>query len=376
MTPQTSRRGVRRPHVLVALVALSSLLFVAPATSADETPPEITPTVIGSWGLNGWRISDTTVTWLISEPDEGSWVTETVGCDAHTVSVESSGVTFTCTARNNHDLQDSRSVTIKVDKTPPDVTLSSDRPADANGWFNHPLGFEVTATDGFSGVDTCDPVPAYGGPDKASAKRTVRCRDKAGHEATDAFTFAYDDTPPTVEAVPGRKPDRHGWYSHAVRIAFAGTDPVSHIDRCSSMSYKHPNSPRASVTGSCRDRAGNQTLRTFRFRYSNPLLQPRLGKRVSAPPLLDWVGVPHARGYNVQLWHKGRKILSRWPVASQLKLQRRLRFQGQTHWLRRGQRYTWYVWPRFRRGYGTLFGKSRFVYVRPAARPVSGGGLA
>jgi hypothetical protein len=86
--------------------------------------------------------------------------------------------------------------------------------------------------------------------------------------------------------------------------------------------------------------------------------------RVSSPPLLDWVGVPRARGYNVQLWHDGRKILSRWPTASQMQLDRRWSYQSRNSRLARGESYTWYVWPRFRHGYGKMLGSSRFAFVQ------------
>jgi hypothetical protein len=135
--------------------------------------------------------------------------------------------------------------------------------------------------------------------------------------------------------------------------------------------YRQPNSEHASVTGSCWDRAGNQASGTHTFRFSRPLLLPRSGVRVASPPLLDWVSVPRALDYNAQLWHNGRKILSRWPSASRLSVQRSWRFQGRAYRLQRGESYTWYVWPRFRSGYGRLLGSSRFVFVRASARTVA-----
>jgi hypothetical protein len=92
---------------------------------------------------------------------------------------------------------------------------------------------------------------------------------------------------------------------------------------------------------------------------------------VASPPLLDWVSVPRALDYNAQLWHNGRKILSRWPSASRLSVQRSWRFQGRAYRLQRGESYTWYVWPRFRSGYGRLLGGSRFVFVRASSRTVA-----
>jgi hypothetical protein len=93
--------------------------------------------------------------------------------------------------------------------------------------------------------------------------------------------------------------------------------------------------------------------------------RPRAGAVVTAPPLLNWRGVPGALLYNVQLWRDGRKILSRWPWKSQYQLQRSWRQNGRRYTLEPG-RYTWYVWPRFEGRYGKMIGKS-FFYVRAAS---------
>ena len=356
----------------VATLVLGAAFLVGPAPAADPTPPKIEYTLYGTWGLNGWHTTNTTVTWLITESDPGEWVTNTAGCDADTVTTDTAGVTYTCTARNNLGAQDTKQVTIMVDKSPPSVTVDPDRSADANGWYNDALSFSATPADTMSGPGTCDSAPTYSGPDKASAEVTVKCRNGAGLEGSGSFPFKYDDTAPSIKAAPARKPDRYGWYSRAVRISFAGQDAVSHVAGCSSQMYGHPNSANAAVTGWCEDRAGNRATKTYRFRFASPLLQPRKGMRVSSPPLLDWVSVPRARGYNAQLWHDGRKILSRWPASSQLKLDRSWQYQGRMCRLARGESYTWYVWPRFKHGYGKLLGSSRFAYVRGSSRAIAG----
>ena len=326
--------------------------------------------VTGTLGQHGWYTTNTWVKWIIDEPD-GPYFTS--GCDAQLVSTETAGVQFTCTATNEAGLSSPPlSVTIKVDKSPPSVTVDPDRPADVNGWYNEALTFSATPVDPMSGAGTCDSAPTYSGPDKAGARVTIACRNGAGLEATGSFPFDYDDTAPNIKAIPARRPDRYGWYSRAVRIGFAGQDAVSHVADCSSQMYGHPNSANAAVTGWCEDRAGNRVTKTYRFRFASPLLQPRKGMRVSSPPLLDWVGVPRARGYNVQVWHDGRKILSRWPASSQLKLDGSWQYQGRVCRLARGESYTWYVWPRFKHGYGKLLGSSRFAYVRGSSRAIAG----
>ena len=141
--------------------------------------------------------------------------------------------------------------------------------------------------------------------------------------------------------------------------------------------YRGPDRADASVTGWCRDRAGNQGFRTRRFKFSEPLVQPAGGRRLSSPPLLDWVSVPRAREYNAQVWRDGRKILSKWPDRSGLQLDRGWKYAGKWHQLRPGERYTVYVWPLFRKGYVQMLGKGGFRFVRSpsAALEVAAVGL-
>ena len=343
---------------LLAVVALLPLGAAEGIT--DPTPPVISPRVSETLGQNGWHVRDTTVGWTYSDPESG--ITETTGCDTRTIRDETTGRSFTCRATNGDGLVGSYTYTVKLDEKPPTVTTRPARPADRNGWFNRRVNFEVTATDGVSGVQGCDPVPSYVGPDKANVRITGRCRDRAGHRATDTFLLDYDDTAPKVWATFGRPPDRYGWYARDVRVSFAGKDAVSRV-ACSSKVYRGPDTPRASVTGWCLDLAGNKRTRTRVFKFSKPLVQPS-GRRVTSAPRLDWVDVGRAREYNAQVWHEGRKILSRWPDGSSLQLRRSWRFQGERRMLKPGERYKVYVWPRFPGGYGRLLGRGGFTFVK------------
>ena len=83
-------------------------------------------------------------------------------------------------------------------------------------------------------------------------------------------------------------------------------------------------------------------------------------------PLLQWQAVKRARFYNVQLYRKGRKILSVWPARARLKLRARWNFNGKAFRLRQGS-YTWIVWPaygtRTKPRYGAMLGQSTFRVV-------------
>jgi len=79
--------------------------------------------------------------------------------------------------------------------------------------------------------------------------------------------------------------------------------------------------------------------------------------------MLKWRGVKKAHFYNVQLYRKGRKLLSLWPSRTSLKLHKRWSYQGRSFRMTRGS-YTWIVWPAFGSRktprYGSMVGQSTF----------------
>jgi hypothetical protein len=85
---------------------------------------------------------------------------------------------------------------------------------------------------------------------------------------TRVVTIRLDQTPPAVtDAIPERPPDFAGWYTRPVAFTFAGSDATSQIDRCVGATYAGPDDVAASVTGTCRDKAGHVATRTFPLRY-------------------------------------------------------------------------------------------------------------
>jgi hypothetical protein len=92
--------------------------------------------------------------------------------------------------------------------------------------------------------------------------------------------------------------------------------------------------------------------------------RPRAGAVVTAPPLLNWRGVPGALLYNVQLWRDGRKILSRFPTLSRFQLGAHWRYRGVWYRLRPAT-YRWLVWPWLGNRYGRLRANRTFVFVHP-----------
>jgi hypothetical protein len=249
---------MRRNAALLAL-ALGALLLTPGAAaglpnSLFSSPPQVTPVLFGTLGTNGWYTTNVTLNWTVVAD---TVILSTSGCDATTLTSDTAGQTFTCSATSDGGTT-TVSKTIKVDKTSPTVTTTPSRPADANGWYSHAVSVSFSGSDATSGVDSCSSTTAYSSPDSANASVTGSCTDKAGNAGTASFGFKYDSTPPTgVTGVPARAPDSNGWYNHALSVSFTGSDGMSGIAGCTQTSYSGPDDGSASVAGTCVDAAGN-----------------------------------------------------------------------------------------------------------------------
>jgi hypothetical protein len=345
---------------------------------------------------------------------------------------------------------------LKYDDTGPAVIPTATRGADSNGWYNAPLSVSFTGSDGASGLASCAPPQSYEGPDSVFAVVTGTCTDHAGNVGLGSLALKYDATAPQVAgASTDRAPDGNGWFNHRLTVSFHGSDAISQIEACTVAGYGGPDNSSASISGSCRDRAGNQSgANAFAFKYDSsapsltsltvkagnrralltwgaspdtslveivrtagarglavtiyrgtgrsftdtrlengvryrytlkgydearneatkdavatptaPLVSPKAGATVSAPPRLVWRSDEKATYYNVQVWRRG-KIYSAWPTGTSLQLKRTWTYAGRRHRLTTG-RYNWYVWPgygrRAQKKFGALIGSSSFVVGR------------
>ena len=407
----------------------------------DATPPVVTA-IDAQRGpdANGWYSHNLTVT-----ADGSDSMSGIASCASVTYTGPDSGsasVGGTCTDRAGN-VSAPRTLSFQYDATPPNVSPAPARAADANDWYNHAVSVAFQGSDSASGIDSCT-SGSYSGPDNGSASVPGTCRDKAGNTGSASFALHYDSTPPAVAAAtPDRQPDDNGWYNHGLTVTYSGTDATSGIDSCDAPKYDKPNDPSATVSGRCRDKAGNVSVAApFSFKFdstppkltklaaapqngavalswtasadvaavkitrtrgdrepvtlyegkrinsftdkkaqnsnhytyavvaldeagneatgnaagtpSAPLLAPRQSALVHGGTTLRWQASPHATYYNVQLWLRGRKVLTSWPGGPSLRLSN----------LRSGA-YLWLVWPglgpRADHRYGRLIGRSTFV---------------
>ena len=82
-----------------------------------------------------------------------------------------------------------------------------------------------------------------------------------------------------------------------------------------------------------------------------------------SPPLIDWTYVKDASYFNVQVWRNGRKILSRWPIRTSLKMRSSWTY-GEKRFSFSSGHYVVYAWPGFgskaAARYGPLLGWTSF----------------
>lgn len=158
--------------------------------------PVITPTVTGTAGTNGWYISPVKLTWTSDQP-----VIDSEGCGATNAIGDTASTTYPCTLSGPGGVS-SKSVTIKLDSTPPVLTLT--------GGGTYTVADTVTigcsATDATSGIalSNCSSVasrkPAYEyalGDTKISANAT----DQAGNTGSASTTVTVSDTPSSLKSL-------------------------------------------------------------------------------------------------------------------------------------------------------------------------------
>ena len=175
--------------------------FLSPFFIAEEdtTSPEITGTVAGAQGANGWYVSDVAVTWTVSDPETG--IDSSSGCGPVTLTEDTLGETLTCTATNGVGVSSSESATIKIDQTNPEINITS--PAE---FAVDPVDVDVnfSVSDGLSGVqslvatleDGTDPITISSGHTITQAgiyTLTVEATDNAGNQSDESRMFVVYD---------------------------------------------------------------------------------------------------------------------------------------------------------------------------------------
>lgn len=90
---------------------VSTVDFRLTTQPADTTAPDIQANIDGTLGEKGWYTSNVTVSWTVTDPE--STVNSTSGCGTSTVTADTAGTTFTCSATSTGGTAE-KSVTIRA----------------------------------------------------------------------------------------------------------------------------------------------------------------------------------------------------------------------------------------------------------------------
>ncbi|MFN8474974.1 MAG: Ig-like domain-containing protein [Anaerolineae bacterium] len=174
--------------------------------TVDTTPPTANPVVTaGTLGSNGWYTSDVTVTWNWS--DSGSGLNTATCPISSTTSGQGGSVSVSATCSDLAGNTGSSSMTFKIDKTAPTITITS--PADGAVYpQGAPLTASYTCSDpGGSGLASCVGTAANGSSLSTAVPGgysfTVTATDNAGNSNTVQVNYTVGYAVSTVSPTVG-----------------------------------------------------------------------------------------------------------------------------------------------------------------------------
>lgn len=189
---------------------------------ADSSGPEVgyTLTPAAPDGDNGWYTSDVGVHWTVVDPE--TTVTTTTGCEDSTLSSDTAGATYTCSATSSGGTTSVTTVSIKRDATAP--TLAPTVPATilVGGSYSA----SPNASDATSGIAnaSCDPLDT-----SSTGTRSTTCTatDNAGNVAS----VVLDYTVTTTCANDGYTGTKLQWCQNICEKGYTGSVLESWIHR-------------------------------------------------------------------------------------------------------------------------------------------------
>jgi hypothetical protein len=196
----------------------------------DNTAPTITPTITGTLGDNGWYVSNVDLSWSVT--DSGSGIATSTGCSAQSITTDTTGTDYTCSATDNAGNSASDTETIKRDTSTPAMTAMEMRDNDGDGrvdrvvvtfdqslasysggtspWtlVNVPSGGSLSSVSVSGSTATLTVNEGAGNKETAVGSFTVALatdadgiRDSAGNLASFAATSPTDDAAPVPVSV-------------------------------------------------------------------------------------------------------------------------------------------------------------------------------
>ena len=182
----------------------------------DVTPPSSSATPDIEPNEHGWNNTDVLVTIAAMDEEDGSGVRDIAfsysGAESGSGVVAGDRVEILLTAEgeivleyfatdNAGNVEETQTLTVRIDKTPPVITATADREPNENGWYDADVTVTFEASDALSGVDfVTAPITVTGeGADQQIVGMAI---DRAGNSATAGVIVSIDKTPPKIVGLP------------------------------------------------------------------------------------------------------------------------------------------------------------------------------
>jgi hypothetical protein len=139
---------------------------------------------------------------------------------------------------------------------PPVITPTVTGQTGDNGWYVNNVIVNWTITPpGYIVISGCAPSTVITGD---TTGMSVACvAGNSDGNSSSSVNVRRDATPPSVVANADRNADAGGFYNHPLTATWTGIDPTSGVASCASAPYGGPDGTGISLTGSCKDKAGN-----------------------------------------------------------------------------------------------------------------------
>ena len=229
----------------------------SPAVKIDRTPP-----ATDASAPSGWSSAGVTVTLAATDNLSGVAATYYSLDGAPTavgssVAIDSEGVhTLTYWSVDGADnVEATRSVTVRIDRSAPTITHSLSPAPNTAGWNNTDVSVAFSCGDALSGIASCTALQVLTG-EGASQHVAGHAADNAGNTADDDVTVSIDKTAPSVAAAADRAPNADGWYSSDVIVSFLCGDALSGVASCPAAVTLREGAAQ-SAAGTAKDAAGN-----------------------------------------------------------------------------------------------------------------------
>ena len=175
---------------------------------ADKVPPATNIELSGTLGNNGWYTSDVQANLTAADNERGSGINKTeysfddinwiLYTAPFTITNEGTTTIYYRSIDNAGNTESTKTQTVKIDKTPPNIDGAPITSPNANGWYNTDVIVHFTSSDAISGVGSVTPDTTLSA-EGVNLFAIGTATDMAGNSNSAAVSgINVDKTPPQV----------------------------------------------------------------------------------------------------------------------------------------------------------------------------------